>query len=130
MGVILVAEDQYGYDGWNGYNNWRRLQSPYSGFDFIFQQIEDSKVTQNKLFRLVKVPEAYQDLLNKVYDEMTVYRFDEEIEKKEGPDGQKYSVEIVWLSGRYDSGPPEELEVGADDIVRDKLDAWKTNVNK
>ncbi|MFW6029676.1 MAG: hypothetical protein ACOCRO_05415 [Halanaerobiales bacterium] len=117
--------DKYGFDtdskGYSGINDWRELPEPYSEKEFIFQEIESDNESRTRLFKLVKAPDSHINLLNRIYSEMPMYNFAQNIEET-----TTYELEFVYLSGRYDDSYPDDIVLGGDyDIVKHKLNDFK-----
>lgn len=113
-----MTVNKHGFDessnGYSGINDWNDLPKPYSESEFIFQQIENTSSSRYRLFRLVKVPDGYDDFLNRVFSEMPMYRFAENIEET-----SDLGVEMVYLSGRYDDSYPDNVIMGGDYDIND-----------
>jgi hypothetical protein len=124
--------DEHGYDtiddNNSGINDYNNLKPPYSSVDegglaqIIFQEVDIDNGMPGKMLKCVETVDTgeYSEILNKVFDELKMYQYLEEIEHAEN----HYEVQVVWLNGKFDDSTPNNVTVGEDDINRDKLDDW------
>lgn len=125
--------DEYGYDteaeNNSGVNDYEDLEYPYSSVDegglaqIIFQEVDIDNGMPGRMFKCVQTVDEgdYSELLDMVFEEVRMYQYLEEIEHSE----HHYEVQVVWLNGKYDDARPNNVNIGEDDINRDKLDNWK-----
>ena len=128
----VQTPDEHGFDteneGFSGINDHNNLKPPYSSVDegglaqIIFQEVDIDNGMSGKMFKCVETVENgdYSELLNKVFDEVKMFQYLEEIEHSD----YHYEVQVVWLNGKYDDSRPNNVNIGEDDINRDRLNDW------